>query len=220
MQALQDWLRRRGASRGLNRALVAVLWITGSMVYAVGMMFLRPAANAAELAIRGAETYTVQGESYTAYQDAVPLSLEELTGAQTGSYSTRRTGDQTIFLSRYSVTQEPRLDAQNQDELPSLRYTVYSIFWPSLYEICKRDLLETGVLMEQYILYSYVPADPAPWGAEEVFQRLNNAGGLENEFLLCYDNTLATIEFSWAPTQEQMELAGRKLASSADSGIW
>ena len=165
-------------------------------------------------------TYTVQGESYTAYQDAVPLSLEDLTGAQTGFYSTRRTGDQTIFLSRYSVTQEPRLDAQNQDELPSLRYTVYSIFWPSLYEICKRDLLETGVLMEQYILYSYVPADPAPWGAEEVFQRLNNAGGLENEFLLCYDNTLATIEFSWTPTQEQMELAGRKLASSADFGIW
>ena len=56
--------------------------------------------------------------------------------------------------------------------------------------------------------------------AEEVFQRLNNAGGLENEFLLCYDNTLATIEFSWTPTQEQMELAGRKLASSADFGIW
>ena len=220
MQAMRDWLRRRGASRGLNRALVAVFWITGSLAYFVGISFLRPAANAAELAIRGAETYTVQGESYTAYQDAVPLSLEELTGAQTGSYSTRRTGDQTIFLSRYSVTQEPRLDAQNQDELPSLRYTVYSIFWPSLYEICKRDLLETGVLMEQYILYSYVPADPAPWGAEEAFQRLNNAGGLENEFLLCYDNTLATIEFSWTPTQEQMELAGKELALSADFGIW
>lgn len=220
MQAMRDWLRRRGASRGLNRALVAVFWITGSLAYFVGISFLRPAANAAELAIRGAETYTVQGESYTAYQDAVPLSLEELTGAQTGSYSTRRTGDQTIFLSRYSVTQEPRLDAQNQDELPSLRYTVYSIFWPGLYEICKRDLLETGVLMEQYILYSYVPADPTPWGAEEVFQRLNNAGGLENEFLLCYDNTLATIEFSWTPTQEQMELAGKELALSADFGIW
>lgn len=220
MQAMRDWLRRRGASRGLNRALVAVFWITGSLAYFVGISFLRPAANAAELAIRGAETYTVQGESYTAYQDAVPLSLEELAGAQTGSYSTRRTGDQTIFLSRYSVTQEPRLDAQNQDELPSLRYTVYSIFWPSLYEICKRDLLETGVLMEQYILYSYVPADPAPWGAEEAFQRLNNAGGLENEFLLCYDNTLATIEFSWTPTQEQMELAGKELALSADFGIW
>ena len=220
MQALQDWLRRRGASRGLNRALIAVLCITGGMTYAIGMMFLRPAANAAELAIRGGETYTVQGESYTAYQDAVPLSLEELTEAQTGFYSTRRTGDQTIFLSRHSVTQEPRLDAQNQDELPSLRYTVYSIFWPSLYEICKRDLLETGVLMEQYILYSYIPADPTPWGAEEVFQRLNNAGGLENEFLLCYDNILVTIEFSWMPTQEQMELAGRKLASPADFGIW
>ena len=220
MQALQDWLRRRGASRGLNRALIAVLCITGGMTYAIGMMFLRPAANAAELAIRGAETYTVQGESYTAYQDAVPLSLEELTEAQTGFYSTRRTGDQTIFLSRYSVTQEPRLDAEDRDELLNLRYTVYSIFLPSLYEVCKRDLLDTGVLMEQYILYSYVPADPAPWGAEEAFQRLNNAGGLENEFLLCYDNILATIEFSWTPTQEQMELAGRKLASSADSGIW
>lgn len=220
MQALRDWLRRRGASRGLNRVLVAVLWITGSLAYAVGMMFLRPAANAAELAIRGAETYTVQGESYTAYQDAVPLSLEDLTGEKLDSYSTRRTGDQTIFLSRYSVTQEPRLDAEDRDELLNLRYTVYSIFWPGLYEICKRDLLETGVLMEQYTLYSYIPADPAPWGAEEAFQRLNNAGGLENEFLLCYDNTLATIEFSWAPTQEQMELAGRKLASSADSGIW
>ena len=61
--------------------------------------------------------------------------------------------------------------------------------------------------MEQYTLYSYIPADPAPWGAEEVYQRQNNAGGLENEFLLCYDNTLATIEFSWTPTQEQMERA-------------
>ena len=220
MQALRDWLRRRGASRGLNRALVAVFWITGSLAYAVGVTFLRPAANAAELAIRGAETYTVQGESYTAYHDDVPLSLEELIGEQTDSYSTRRTGDQTIFLSRCFVTQEPRLDAEDQDELPSLRYTVYSIFLPSLYEVCKRDLLDTGVLMEQYILYSYVPADPAPWGAEEVFQRLNNAGGLENEFLLCYDNILATIEFSWMPTQEQMELAGRKLASPADFGIW
>lgn len=220
MQALRDWLRRRGASRGFNRALVAVFWITGSLAYAVGVTFLRPAANAAELAIRGAETYTVQGESYTAYQDAVPLSLEDLTGEKLDPYSTRRTGDQTIFLSRCSVTQEPRLDAEDRDELPSLRYTVYSIFRPSLYEICKRDLLETGVLMEQYTLYSYIPSDPAPWGAEEVFQRLNNAGGLENEFLLCYDNTLATIEFSWTPTQEQMELAGRKLASSADFGIW
>ena len=216
MQALRDWLCRRGASRGLNRALVAVFWITGSLAYAVGVTFLRPAANAAELAIRGAETYTVQGESYTAYHDDVPLSLEELIGEQTDSYSTRRTGDQTIFLSRCFVTQEPRLDAEDQDELPSLRYTVYSIFLPSLYEVCKRDLLETG----EYILYSYVPADPAPWGAEEAFQRLNNTGGLENEFLLCYDNILATIEFSWTPTQEQMELAGRKLASSADSGIW
>lgn len=220
MQALRDWLRRRGASRGLNRALVAVLWITGSLAYAVGMMFLRPAANAADLAFRGAETYTVQGESYTAYHDAVPLSLEDLTGAQTGSYSTRRTGDQTIFMSRYSVTQEPRLDVENRGELPWLRYDVYSIPWPGLYETCKKDLLKSGLVLNQYTLYSYIPADPTPWGADEAYQRQNNAGRLENEFLLCYDNTLATIEFSWTPTQEQMELAGKKLASPADFGIW
>lgn len=220
MQFLRDWLRRRGASRGVNRALVAALWITGSVAYGVGLMFLRPAASAVDLAFRGAETYTAQGRTHTAYHDGVPLTLEDLTGEKSDSYSTQRTGDQTIFLSRNSVIQEPRLDAENWAELPWLRYVVYSVPWSGLYETCKRDLLKSGLVLDQYTLYAYIPADPAPWGAEEAYQRQNNAGGLENAFLLCYHNTLATIEFSWTPTQEQMELASRKLASPANFGIW
>lgn len=217
MQALRDWLRSRGASRGANRALVAALWITGSVIYGVGIVFLGPAASAADLAIRGAETYTVQGRTYTAYHDPVPLTLADLTGEQSDFCSTRRTGDQTIFLSRYIVTQEPRQDAPDDTKMPWFRYEVVSVRWPALYDICKNDLLESGVVLEQYTLYSYIPADPAPWGAEEAYQRQNNEGMVENSFLLCYNNLLVTIEFDWAPSQEQMAITGRKLASAADS---
>ena len=53
--------------------------------------------------------------------------------------------------------------------------------------------------------------DPAPWGADRVWERVGLDGGSWNRFLLCYDGRIVAIDFDWSPTSEQMAVVGEKL---------
>ena len=52
----------------------------------------------------------------------------------------------------------------------------------------------------------------ALWGALEAYRvvDINNDLGMER-YLLCYEDVLADIQFSWEPTLEQMAIVGEKI---------
>ena len=58
--------------------------------------------------------------------------------------------------------------------------------------------------------------DPAPWGAEEVFQRYSS-GTPSRQYLLCWEDRIAEIWlFGWQedPTPEQMAVIGETLQNA------
>ena len=52
--------------------------------------------------------------------------------------------------------------------------------------------------------------DPAPWGAEEVYQ-LYRAGEPSDQYLVCWPDRILEIDFGWTPTADQCALAAEKL---------
>lgn len=48
-------------------------------------------------------------------------------------------------------------------------------------------------------------------GANEAYRLYDSNSGASNEYLLCYDDFLVEINFSWEPTVEQMAVVGEKL---------
>ena len=109
----------------------------------------------------------------------------------------------------------------NSDVEPygSLTYTVVDVHLPWLYGLCLRQLLndkaDLGVTpgsSELVPRYEYQPADPAPWGAEEVWQLYSPEGRALEDYILCWETRLVVFEPDPdGLTAEQMALAGERL---------
>lgn len=161
------------------------------------------------------ETYKYRGNIFTAPQDELPLTVEDLLGVNYDGYTREQTNHQSLLLAQYEMRQRPRFDADNYKEMPHLDYTITLVKISVLYDICKNALLEdweNDWEPEGEKDYA-VPIDPAPWGAEEAYQLTNQMYGPGNTFLLCYAEHIVEIDFSygWDVTPEQMSLVSEKI---------
>lgn len=50
-------------------------------------------------------------------------------------------------------------------------------------------------------------------GCEEAYRLYDLEYGVENKYLLCYDNLLVEIDFDWEPTAAQKAVVSEKLGS-------
>ena len=157
-----------------------------------------------------AETYEYHGITWDVYHDDLPLRIEDLMEVGYEEWSTVARENSSFLLTHREYQQQARLDAPKHT--PDLDYEIVEVHAPVLYALCKQDMI-TRYWYNHPVEYrdNYLPADPAPWGAEAVYQRHNYDGPPSNYYLLCWEDRIAEIHFYWDPTPEQMALTGEVL---------
>ena len=133
---------------------------------------------------------------------SLPLAIEELLPGSYEDYRREVRREESLLLGQITTRQRPEL-------------TVTEVKLPVLYGFCRDSLLrshEDQVQDGQLVLADhYEPWDPAPWRAGEVYRLYWGAGYLD-QYLLCYEDSLVEIRFSWEPTAEQMEAVAERFA--------
>ena len=214
VNGVKELLKRKKAPRGVNRTLTFL----SSFILAFAMMglvtfgVLRAARNG--FFDRDKETYEYNGASFTVYMDELPLTVENLLDIQYDGYIRERRSNESLLLGQFVMRQYPRFDAEHYRQMPDLQYTITEVKLPFLYDFCKKSLLhdrQDEVVDGQVVLADhYEQVDALTWRANEAF-RLYWSGGYLDHYLLCYENRIVEITFSWEPTAEQMEIVADKL---------
>lgn len=162
------------------------------------------------------ETYTAHGMTWSVYADPIPLRVEDLIDIDYDGWSTEADVEWSPLATHGEYWQDARLGDKG---LPELRYEIVTVKIPFLYDLCKRDFIQwverdnDQLPEEDWDVYQ--PVDPAPWGAEEVFQRYSS-GTPSRQYLLCWEDRMAEIWLFWdeAPTPDQMAVIGEKLLNA------
>ena len=206
---LRSLLKRRGAPKNLNRGVTFSVYFIAAFFLFGAVTFLSIRAVGSGLLEFGKDT-----NHFRFLAGDPPLSVADLMDMDMDmdGYMTRRGGDESFLLARYDVYQHVdwRQD-QASPGLPSMNYTVTEVKLPLLYGMCRGTVYR--VLMKNSEDYGYTLAerDPAPWGANQVWEQIYLDGHSWNRFLLCYDTHIVEIDFGWSPTPEQMAVVGEKL---------
>lgn len=198
---IRELLRRKKVPAGTNRATTAAACVVLALLLA---------------ALIPALVVTLDGGG-AGDSGEPPLSLLELMGRgpADGQYGQETYFSQSPLLAVLTANQS--FWPEGTDTFRYLDYTVTEAKVPSLYGICKNQLLGendtrgTG----QFLVKYYVPIDPAPWGAQEAYQF-----HMEDEdfgvrdidlYLLCYENRIVKLDPNWELTAAQMSIVGEKL---------
>lgn len=212
VNATKEFLKRKKTSRGVNRTVTMLT----SFVVAFAMMGVITfgtlyAASRGVFADKDEETYEHNGMTWVIHQDELPLVVEDLVDVAYNEYIKERRGNETFILGQLVMRQYPRYDADNYSDIPQLEYTMTIVNVPALYEMCKERLIYEREELHYYGAEEYRAEAAAPWGANEVYRLYDLEYGLENDYLLCYDNMLVEISFDWEPTEKQKAIVGENL---------
>ena len=220
-------MKKKGFSAEANMGLNILIAIVGSFVLMGGLIWMSfrvaddPSLNGHQNAetisyTRGYRTYT-----YDFYRDPIPLSIEDLTGAELDpDYSRRMDVSGTPLLREYDIRQV--IPYYSYSDAPELTYTVWEVGISSLYGPVKNSFFKDTVYtfhgqIDFVIPHGWVAADATPWGALDAYQYHDEDGQPYGSYLLCYDSRFVEISFdAWnaaPPTAEQMTLVGKVLDS-------
>lgn len=158
------------------------------------------------------ERYEYRGMKWSAYGDALPLTVQDLADTDYDRWSTRLTRESSPLLTHIEATQRPRMDALTQ---PDLEYEVIIVKAAPLYNLCKQQFTEqveqhNGDRPQEY-WDVYQPVDAAPWGAAEAYQRMSGGTPI-NQFLICWEDRMAELRFDW-----DWEITPRMMATVCDA---
>lgn len=220
-------MKKKGFSAEANMGLNILIAIVGTFVLMDGLIWMSfrvaddPSLNGHQNAetisyTRGYRTYT-----YDFYRDPIPLSIEDLTGAELDpDYSRQMDVRGTPLLREYDIRQV--IPYYSYSDAPELTYTVWEVGISSLYGPVKNSFFKDTVYtfhgqIDFVIPHGWVAADAAPWGALDAYQYHDEDGQPYGSYLLCYDSRFVEISFdAWnaaPPTAEQMTLVGKVLGS-------
>ena len=208
-------LRRRGVSARTNRLATLSLIVVLAIAIPVGMTAVLLSSS---WSLRGApaETYQVNGSTFQVYHDEIPMEMSDLMEVDYDLWSTTADESATFLLARREYRQRPRVDAPR--EVPHLEYSILEIRQPFLYGTCKQAMLEKYWYNDPPELRDqFLPADPSPWGAEEVYQRHTPpalGGGVRPCYLLCWPERIVEISLDRELSPAQMAAAGRILRTA------
>lgn len=213
VNVLKEHLKRRKVSAKVNVAVTLAVAMALSFALIGGITAGMIAGMNRGWFSGGRDTYQYHGSVFTVYADEMPLTLEELTGAEYGEndYVRELRDSASLLLAQYTARQHPRFDAEDYIHLPVLAYTVTQVKFPSLYNLCKNALLAEYDGSDEFWPISYRPIDPGPWGAAEAYRVAEENGDPWNIYLLCYPDRLVEFRPDWEMTEAQMALAGEKL---------
>lgn len=207
VRLVQGLMKQKGASREVNRAVtigLCVLLFLGATSGAVAVT-----AGSGLFSSRAPETYQYGGHTFRAWQDPIPLRVEELALAEGIQYSTRAERKETFLLARSRFSQEALLT--QPPEAPELSCTIVEVKARVLFPLCRDFLLEEDPLLEE----EYRPAEAGPWGAEEAF-RLYRHGEPLDRYLLVFPGRMGEVRSRGLElTPEQMAAIGAALKTAA-----
>ena len=160
-----------------------------------------------------AEIYEYHGTTWEVYQDHIPLRIEDLVDTDYDQWSTEARVDRSFLMTHGTYTQRPRMDAQDQ---PNLEYELVTVKAGLFYDLCKYDFISwverhnKELPPEHWDEYRLIDA-PA-WGAEEVYQRYGSGEPI-NQFLVCWLDRIAEVQFDWdwTVTEDMMATAAGAL---------
>ena len=143
------------------------------------------------------------------------MEMSDLMEVDYDLWSTTADESATFLLARREYRQRPRVDAPR--EVPYLEYSILEVRQPFLYGTCKQAMLEKYWYNDPPELRDqFLPADPSPWGAEEVYQRHTPpalGGGVRPCYLLCWpERIVESLDRELSPAQ--MAAAGRILRTA------
>ncbi len=185
------------AKRALT-AVTAIVLIAGFVAGSFGIYGLFPKRS--EKFKRKSE-YSNNMINVTVYYDKnLPLDLEDLIPVE-GVVSKYKSSEWLGFVN-IKETSQFVLDKENTD----FYCDIYYINCLPLYDACIEEI--KGIFKDDY-----VSVDPAPWGANEAYRILYD-DGYGNRFVICWDDRIAEMVFSWNPTDEQIAIASEKIIKS------
>ncbi len=219
VRGVMGWLKRKKVSAKVNRVVTIVSGLVVAYLFVGAITFgILFGSTHGWFAEQDEETYEYHGNTFTAAQDQLPLTVEDLLDVEYEGYSREHRGSESIFLAQYQGYQRARFDAERYKEMPRLEYTVTVVKAPFLYDLCREHLLldraeRWNRNMPESAWYFYEPTDPVPWGAEAAYRWTDREYGPRNTFLLCWPDRFVEIEFDqeWEVTPAQMAVVGEKL---------
>ena len=96
---------------------------------------------------------------------------------------------------------------EGAEEIMMIDYTILVIKAPFCYDFCKNELLKEYSYLSDDVLIEksgYKKIDAAKWGAEEVYCNYFDDEP-SNKFVVCYEDRMIKIDFSWDVTDSDME---------------
>lgn len=214
VNAVKQFLKQKKAAIGVNRTVTML----SSFVLAFAMMALITfgtlyASSHGVFREKNEETYKHGGITWVIHHDNIPLTVEDLLGADNYEYIKERTGSMSFMLGQFTMSQYPRFDEENYADIPQLEYTLTEVRIPALYNLCKNRLIYEQEELYPLDKHEYKAEDGKAWGANEAYRLYDLEYGVENKYLLCYDNLLVEIDFDWEPTAAQKAVVSEKLGS-------
>lgn len=211
---IKRWLRKRGASRNVNRAVSmgAVLLLTFLLLGLMTAAILRGGLRmGSEHTVVG--TYELYGRTREVCGDPLPLEIEDLADVS-ARWSKQADHKESFLLSstEYSQYAVP-VDGNDRVDERKLEYTVAEVKWDFLYDFVMEAMLNSrqDEIHGDFIFTDhYEPVDPSPWGADDAYQA-NFSDSMLNTWLLFRGNRIVEIRFYWEPTPEQIEKAAQAL---------
>ncbi len=207
---IQEGMKSAGCSKRANLGVSIAAALVLTLVTIAGVSFIAIHFHLMDES-KPVGTYEKYGRTRDVYADALPLRLEDLMDTGELEWSLEKQGQSSFLVSWYCYRQWPLTE---DSEVMDFHYTVTDVPYPALYTHCKRRILQEKQDITDHgeVLHveHYEPVDPAPWGAEEVYQLRWGDGRLE-DYVLCYQGRLVELDLTWTPSAEQKQIVGEKL---------
>ncbi len=212
VNAVKTFLKRRKVSKGINRTVTIMCSFLFAFVIVGAISFGTIWAYSNRFFVaKDEETYEYNGITWIAQQDELPLVIEDMMETDYDEYIKARTGDESLFLGKYEMSQTPRYGAENYSDIPYIEYTIIDIKVPFLYNTCKERMIYEEENLYKELGHIYKRVDAEPWGAKEVYRMYYEEESESNQYLVCYDNVLLEIQFGFEVTEQQMRIVGEQL---------
>lgn len=209
VNVIKQFLKKKKAPAEVNQT------ITFLSLFALSFALMGVIVFGTRRAVQN-EIFQYQGSGLAQYLDELPLTVEDLMDAKhTDDYIIERRSEESPLLGQFHMSQYPWSDAEHRLEMYGLNYTITQVKAPFLYNLCKNALRTSkkDKVVDGQVIFGnhYESVDAKAWGAEEAYRSLQN-GNFLYEYLLCYEDCLVEITFSWEPTSKQMGIVSETLS--------
>ena len=208
---LKRWLKRNGASKGMNYTLTILLIIVFTFVF-LGILTAYILRNGIDDGRTPVDSYEKNGWTFDIYDEPMPLYVEDLMEIGDSIWSRERNKHNETFLLSRSEYRQDHVKG-GPEGLKDLAYTVVDVKLPILYDTVREAMLrerQDEVHGDVIFIDHYEPIDATIWDASAAYQ-LHWSDSVLDTYLVCWDNRIVEIKFYWDPTPEQIEIAVDKL---------